>query len=195
MSHKGHKVIGSTLAILLLAVGCATTPKNEAPQRRATDYWPLAIGNSWTYRIQHGGAVQEDSVTILQRDADGFFVDSQGARLKPHAAGVFDGDRFLLRDPLAVGTKWMAVPSANALERFEITDVDFTVTVPAGVFEHCVRVQAMNKLSEVENFVGEWTYAPGVGMIQFVSRREVKGKPPAPQTEMLLLRFKLEPAT
>ena len=104
-----------SISLALLAGARATTPKSEPSKAlKAHDYWPLAVGNRWSYRIQHAGAVEKNQVSIVQQDADGFFVDSQGARLQQHPAGIFDGDRFLLRDPLEVGNKWMAVPSANA---------------------------------------------------------------------------------
>ncbi len=174
----------------LLGGACDSPQKTEPSQVLSVhDYWPLAVGNRWSYQIRHGGAVEENQVAIVEQDAEGFFVDTQGARLQHHPAGIFDGDRFLLRGPLEVGTKWVAVPSANALERFEITSVGLSDTVPAGVFENCVRVEAVNRLGEHERFIGEWTYAPGVGMVRFNSRRELDGKPPQPQTEMVLIRF------
>lgn len=182
-----------TLSMSLWA--CATTTAHKAEDQAklsAVDYWPLQVGNRWTYRVTHAGASQENTVEIVQQDPDGFFVDNQGARLKHHPAGIFDGDRFLLRDPLELGAKWMAVPSANALERFEITSVGFELSVPAGKFKNCVQVQAQNKISEKERFVGEWTYAPGVGLIAFNSRREISGQQPQIQTRMQLLKF--EPA-
>ena len=174
-----------------MLVSCKTASNQVKTQHdlRAVDYWPLQIGNQWTYRIEHGGATQQNTVKILRQDADGFFVDNQGARLKAHPAGIFDGDRFLLRDPLELGAKWMAVPSANALERFEITSLHFDMKVPAGEFHDCVRVQARNKISANESFIGEWTYAPGVGLIAFASFRQVNTKDPQPQTKMQLIQF------
>lgn len=183
------------LMILVSGVCCAHTQKKQEPTLRAVDYWPLAVGNAWTYRIKHGGAVQKQSVSIVSKNAEGFFVDSQGASLKPHAAGIFDGQRFLLRDPLELGAKWIAVPSANSMERFEIIALGFTATVPAGIFERCVRVQAENRISEGEAYIGEWTFAPGVGLLQYQSRHEVKGRDPQPQTEMVLLSYELKTGT
>lgn len=175
------------------ALACASTSSQVKAQQdlRAVDYWPLQLGNQWTYRIEHGGATQKNTVKIIRQDSDGFFIDNQGARLKAHPAGIFDGDRFLLRDPLELGAKWMAVPSANALEHFEITSVHFDMSVPAGEFHNCVRVQARNKISAKESFIGEWTYAPGVGLIAFESFRQVAAKEPQPQTKMQLVEYKI----
>lgn len=184
--------IYTLLALNLLS--CATTSAQVKQQQdlRAADYWPLQIGNQWTYRVENGGATQQNMVKIESQDAEGFYIDNQGARLKAHPAGIFDGDRFLLRDPLELGAKWMAVPSANALERFEITSIHFDMTVPAGEFHNCVQVQARTKVSASESFVGQWTYAPHVGLIDFVAFRDLAGKKPQAQTKMQLLEFKLD---
>ncbi len=176
------------------SASCKTSGAQVRPdsELHAVDYWPLQIGNSWTYRIEHGGASQQNTVKILSQDADGFFVDNQGARLKKHPAGIFDGDRFLLRDPLELGGKWMAVPSANSLERFEISSLHFDMTVPAGTFHDCVRVQARNRISATEQFIGEWTYAPHVGLIAFNSFRELNKKDKKLQTSMQLVEYKVK---
>jgi len=192
MSAIGRVATCGALFVLVVGVGCAQTQKKDSPDLRAQDYWPLEVGNAWKYRIQHGGALQEQRVSIVSKNAEGFFVDSEGASLQQHPAGLFDGQRFLLRDPLELGAKWTAVPSANSLERFEIVAIDFNATVPAGIFERCVRVRATNRINDQESYVGEWTYAPGVGLILYQSRHEIAGRPAKPQTEMQLLSFELK---
>jgi len=193
MLQRWPVIAAWTLGALLGAAACAGPQKAATREYHATDYWPLAVGNSWTYQISMRGANQEKTVAIVKQQ-DGYFVDSEGGRMQHHAAGVFDGERFMLRDPLALGAKWMAVPSANSLERYEITAVGFKMTVPAGVFDDCVRVQAVNRINQGQAMIAEWTYAPGVGLVQFTSRLEAEGKPPQPQVTMALVKFAQKPA-
>lgn len=185
----------STMQLLLVlawvpaVVTCASTQKPKATEWTAQDYWPLAVGNSWTYRISHGGMKQEAAVKITSQNPEGFFLDSQGGALKKHPAGIFDGQRFLVRDPVEVGNKWIAVPSANSVERFEIVSKGFTATVPAGVFENCILVRCTNRVNKDEVLVVESTYAPGIGMIQYASSYKKKGETAKNQVGMVLLKF------
>jgi len=181
------------LVVTSWAAACGGPQRPPAREYRAVDFWPLAIGNTWTYQISMRGAVQKKKVAILKQE-NGYFVDSEGGRLQHHAAGVFDGERFLLRDPIALGAKWLAVPSANSLERNEIIATGFTTTVPAGVFDGCVRVQAVNRMNQTQAMIAEWTYAPGIGLVQFISRLEVEGKQSEPQVTMVLVQYEQKPA-
>jgi len=171
---------------LLVAAACSSTPE-AAPattRRLANTYFPLAVGNTWTYRASPAREdVPDESVTILSKSADGFFVDNHGSRLQTRATGVFDGDRFLLEDPLEVGHTWLAVPSASVVERFEIVETGAVVTVPAGRFTDCVRVRAKQEGPTPDGqhkvtLTMTWTYAPGVGLVELVSQAAVDdGKP------------------
>lgn len=182
-------------ALITFCVAFAACAAPQAPKPKpltAVDYWPLAVGYSWTYQISIGqGAPQQDQVRIVKQNADGFFVDSRGATIQHHPAGVYDGQRFLIRDPLEPGAKWVAVPSANSLERYEIVAVGFTATVPAGVFQNCVKVRSTNRMDEHKTLIGEWTYTPGVGMILFTSALQIDDRPPLPQAEMQLVQYAL----
>ncbi|MBN2361369.1 MAG: hypothetical protein JXR83_18100 [Deltaproteobacteria bacterium] len=192
MNSKRSLLSAACLVAMSCAAACGGTQKPPAREYHAVDFWPLAVGNSWTYQNSMRGVTQREVVSIVKQE-DGYFIDSRGARLQHHPAGVFDGERFMLRDPIALGAKWIAVPSANSLERYEIIAIGFTTTVPAGVFENCVRVQAVNRMSQSQALILEWTYAPGVGLVQLTSRLEVDGKPPEPQVTTVLVKFEQKP--
>ena len=193
MLQRWPGIAALSLCALLGNTACTGSQKPAPREFRAVDYWPLAIGNTWTYQINARGAEQQETVSIVKQQ-DGYYFDSRGSKMQHHAAGVFDGERFMLRDPLTLGAKWVAVPSANSLERYEVIAVGFKTTVPAGVFDDCVRVQAVNRMNQEQALVVEWTYAPGVGLVQFTSRLEVEGKQPAPQVSMVLVKFEQKPA-
>ena len=111
-----------------LATSCATS--TEAPDKvsgpRARDFMPLAVGNKWEYRIK--GAPPEaptDAREIVEKDSQGFFVSNQGQRLAPRTDGIFDGERFLLQEPIETGHAWIAVPKdmPDGVERYKIIAV------------------------------------------------------------------------
>jgi hypothetical protein len=112
------------LCVLCVPTGCATddgaaTSQSPAQQAalKARDFYPLAVGNTWTYRSTPG---DETRTIAIVREEEGFFIDNNTppARLQTRSTGVYDGDRFLLEEPLEVGHKWLAVPSASEVERW-----------------------------------------------------------------------------
>jgi hypothetical protein len=191
------------LAIALASFGgCSSTPEPAvASVRHARDYFPLAVGNTWVYRsVPSREDVPPDEIVIVSKDADGFFIDNHGSRLQSRATGIFDGDRFILEDPLNVGHEWLAVPSASVVERFNIVEVDAIVTVPAGRFTDCVRVRAKQEGPTPDGnhkvtLTMTWTYAPGVGLVELVSRAAVDDGAPQEQGRRELVRFTLVDAS
>ncbi|MCP4500949.1 MAG: hypothetical protein GY822_13400 [Deltaproteobacteria bacterium] len=180
---------------------CKTTPETPEEQTLvAKDYSSLAVGNAWTYSVKaQGSAAEEKTVTIQKENKDGFFEDDMGAKLKVRRTGIFDGDRFLLEDPLEVGHKWLAVQGPSSVERYETTAVDMKVTVPAGVFEGCVQVRA-KELGRTQTgartkMVVEWTYAPHVGLVEMKQTVQLGAKPPVKMIHLQLVRFNKAQAT
>lgn len=78
---------------------------------------------------------------------------------------------YYLRFPLKVGTAWEGVMYLPDGRRIPITStietLDDVVTVPAGTFQHCVRVRSTgeNQDGALEDL--NW-YAPNIGLIKFV---------------------------
>jgi hypothetical protein len=192
------RVVVASLFTTLVLGACSSTPEGAPTAKlHAADYYPLAVGNTWVYRsVPARDDVPDDVITVVSRDKDGFFVDNRGSRLQPRSTGVFDGDRFILEDPLEVGHEWLAVPSASVVERFEIVETDAVVDVPAGRFTDCVRVRAKQEgptpdgLHKVTLSM-TWTYAPNVGLVELVSRAAVDEGDAQEQGRRELVRYTL----
>jgi hypothetical protein len=167
--------------VALLGIGCATAPEKPiASGHRARDLYPLAIGNSWQYKVTPGPTDQRLKVEILDKDDKGFFIDNNGTRLAPRTDGVFDGDRFLVQDPVEEGHTWMAVPKSapNVVEKYKIASTTAQAVVPAGSFESCVQVEAEQTVEDAKlkgTLKMTWTYAPGVGLVKVVQRFRPEG--------------------
>ncbi len=202
-----HRLLLPAAAAVLLTAACASTngasangsaagsaasdssvPVSGAAQ--ASDYQPLAIGNRWTYRGTMGGQTVAKSITTLGID-QGFFVDDAGGRMKIDRDGLRDDKRYLLKNPIARGSKWMAVVSPSSTERYEITGTDVTVETPAGKFEHCVVVHASNRIDSTKQLENEWTYAPGVGIVKIETKLR-DGSQLIPQALVELVSHRLE---
>ena len=178
-----------SLVIALVACACAGTP--PAPAGRAptpapapapppapapapvpaapapAEFFPLAIGNSWTYldRSPQQPAGTHHTIRIVKRDADGYFVDDQGGALRADDDCLHDRSRRLLCKPIQPGTSWASVVSPSVTERYRIAGTAEKVTVPAGTFVGCVRVRSQARVEGTEQ-IAELTYAPGVGLVR-----------------------------
>jgi hypothetical protein len=191
------------LAVLLAGVsgaGCATTSSaGSGSGLRAREFFPLAVGNRWEYRITPAPSDKPtDQVEIVERDDKGYFIDSRGGRLAPRTDGVFDGERFLLQEPVELGHEWIAVPRPNALEKYKIVGVGTTTKVPAGTFDGCVEVEASQEMRHPETgqravVTMTWSYAPGVGLVKAVGRVIPENHPPQVTTTMELVSYDVKP--
>lgn len=156
----------------------------------AADFQPLAIGNRWTYRGTMLGQPVERTITILGIE-DGYFVDDAGGRMKVDQDGLRDDKRYLLKSPVAVGQKWMAVLSVTSTEHYEVTSVSATVTTPKGTFENCAVVKGTNRIDADKTLVSEWTYAPGVGIVKMATSLK-NGDDVIPQATIELADVRVE---
>jgi hypothetical protein len=142
-------------------------PPLRAVQRVPADFFPLEVGNSWTF-LDHSpqqARASHHTVRIIRRDADGYFVDDQRGALRADGDCLHDRSRRLLCRPIEPGSAWTSVVSPSVTERYRIVGVDETVTVPAGTFDGCVRVRSQTRSAGIEQ-VAELTYAPGVGLVR-----------------------------
>ena len=155
--------------LLLLLCACATAapaPTPAASGEDATRFYPLAVGNSWTYGQR--GSDKRETISIVGRDG-AWFLDDHRGRLRYEADGVRDSDRYLLRTPLAAGSKWSSVENL-IVQRFEVTTTDGSAVTEAGTFTHCAVVRNEQVLPKgAGKFVTEWTYAPKVGLVQLIT--------------------------
>ncbi|MFZ5468338.1 MAG: hypothetical protein ACOZIN_02775 [Myxococcota bacterium] len=174
-----------------LAVGCAkrVAAQGTSPHDAAA-YFPLAVGNRWTYATQFLGQQVEEKVEIVQKDG-GYYVDNQGNRITVDAYGVRDEKRYLLREPVEVGRAWSNVVSVQSAEHYRVLQVGQECASPAGKFVGCVRVEGRNRVKEGTTLVNELTFAPKVGLVSMVVVLEENGKR-VPQTRRELTRFELK---
>lgn len=191
------------LALVLSLAGaaalaaCAHAPAAAGAADRAPGrYFPLAVGNEWTWEDQspqlppgRRGALR--TVRILERTADGFYRDNERGELRAGPDCVRDRVRQLLCAPLVPGTSWKSVLSVSSTEKYEIAAVDETVETPAGTFRGCVRVRGINRAAPGAELVNEITYAPGVGPVR-IETFLVKDGAAAPQLRALLRGYRVE---
>jgi hypothetical protein len=168
----------SVLALALVLTACARAPaaKERTASAAPADYFPLAVGNTWTFldRSPQRAEPTRRTVRILQRDRDGYYVDDQRGELRADPDCLHDRARRLLCRPIAPGAAWISVVSVSATERYQIVRVDETVSVPAGTFRGCVRVRSQLRAAGVEQ-VAELVYAPGVGPVLLETFAVVNG--------------------
>jgi hypothetical protein len=184
----------AALAVALLGGSCATRPggpNRGAGGLEAAQFYPLAVGNRWTYRARLLGNVEEHTVEIL-REEDGFFVDSDRGRLKVDAYGLRDDKRYLLRDPLEPGKTWTTVVAVGSVEHSKILEVGQPCIVAAGTFDRCVTVEIRNRGDEHRTLINRTTFALGVGIARIQTTLDHDGKL-IPQTDIQLLSYQLQP--
>ena len=180
---------------LLLALACAScttvtqTVTPSKPEVTAADFYPLSVGVSWSYEVTLLGATRMIDVTTLRKNADGFLEDSTGAQFLVDGFGVRDQKRYLLRNPIATGTKWTNVVSVSSVEAYEIIGSNQPCEAPAGKWDGCVVVESRNRVEEGTTLVNEMTFAPGVGIVRLSTVLESNGKQ-IPQSTLALVKFK-----
>ena len=184
-------------SVAACALGCtkggATATGQAGAKHSAAEYYPLAIGNRWTYEVALLGSKEERTVEILKRSEGGFVVDNQGQELMADAFGVRDQKRYLLQEPIQVGTSWTNVVSVSSIERYKIVEAGKRCEVPAGKFEDCVTVESTNKADAKRTLVNEMTFAPGVGIVA-IKVTLVEGNKQLPQAALALKSFELKGA-
>ena len=127
-------------------------------------------------------------VSTLRKNADGFVEDSTGAQFMADSYGVRDQKRYLLRNPIAAGTRWTNVVSVSSVENYEITGAGQPCEAPAGKWDGCVVVESRNRVEEGTVLVNEMTFAPGVGIVTLSTVLESNGKR-IPQSTLSLIKF------
>lgn len=145
-----------------------------------TAYFPLAVGNEWTWidRSPQAGAGEPKrrTVRIVSRDADGFFVDDARGALKAAHGCIQDRVRRILCAPFDLDRSWSSIVSETSTERYQIAATGVSVTVPAGSFEGCILVKARNRAGPDAEVLLETTYAPGVGPVRIETFALIGGR-------------------
>jgi hypothetical protein len=180
------------LAFLFIALtGSVAAQKRGMPVR---DYFPLRVGDSWTYRNDMGDAEYTVKVLSEEKQADGtiLYLIEKRAGVEIHswyskpAGSVLmhreaypqqegldvkhEPARQVLLTPLVAGAKWLwkgkSITGQDAVESSQVIGPEM-VEVPAGKF------RAMKIVSKVSNGalamkITYW-YAAGVGLVKSLS--------------------------
>lgn len=181
-------VLFAALALSACATSSETTKKKTEAAKSAGDFYPLAIGTTWSYEVKLLGETRQIEVSTLKKNDDGYVEDSTGAQFLVDSFGVRDQKRYLLRNPIAAGTKWTNVVSVSSVENYEILAADQPCDAPAGQWEGCVVVESRNRVQEGVVLVNEMTFAPGVGIVRLSTVLESNGKQ-IPQSTLALMKF------
>lgn len=183
--------------VVLLVVGCAHSQAASSKKpgtSKVAEYYPLAVGNTWSYQVQLLGAPPEKHDISITKEEKGRFTDSTGNVLLIDSYGIRDEKRYLLRTPLEVGTKWNNVVSVSSYEQYTIVEAGQDCEAPAGRFQNCIVVESRNKGDGERVLVNALTFAPKVGLIRVATTLEHDGKR-IPQAKLELLGFQVGQGT
>lgn len=175
ISLKISLVIG---IILFLFINCEKeSPIEEENQYTIENYFPLAVGNKWVYKYWYVDTlIYIDSIYITE--------SYNWNNNKIYKCKAFGGDDWMayydnevriyenppsdttfywicLKEPLEEGATWQVSPTTT--EQFEIKRIDVTVSVPAGIFEECIKVGGLG-VDENQYYN---IFAPTVGLVKY----------------------------
>ena len=199
MTLRGWAVLAAGL------LGCAhpapTPPETAAPAAQAVGhlpesarYFPLAVGNRWTYEATYLGEKSTRPVEIVGF-RDGSYVDKDGRTLRIDREGIRDQVRYLLHEPLNAGATWTSVIAPGSAEHYKIVSVHAPCQVPAGRFPDCIEVESRtlaDPKTPGRSLVNRVTFASGVGIVQVRTALE-EGSKSAPTAELRLTAFEVAP--
>ena len=169
------------------ATGAAKLPESAR-------YFPLAVGNTWTYEATYLGERSTRRVEVVAF-RDGSYVDGEGRTLRVDREGVRDQVRYLLHEPLSVGATWTSVVAPGSAEHYRVTSVHGPCEAPAGKFADCVEVESRtlaDPKTPARLLVNRVTFAAGVGIVRVRTALE-EGTRSAPTAELLLTAYQVAP--
>lgn len=178
-------MLALSLASTLTACGPAT-PEAEEPdvdRLAPTTLYPMNEGAQWVYDVDTGGnepptlgifEVIEASGSQRQiANNRGMNAQGQVTHGEPISYRVTEdgiqhvGGGWVLRGPVELGAEWEAMGGRSA----RVTDLDATVEVFAGTYEHCVQVE---ETGGEDGRVVRTTYCPQVGPVVIESSMETE---------------------
>ncbi len=185
MSRHLALVVAALLSACPKPVVVAPTAE---PQPTAAEFFALIPGTAWSYEVELLGSKSAIEVKMLRKNPEGFFEDSNGAAFLVDAYGVRDQKRYLLRNPVEVGTSWTNVVSVSSIERYQVLSVGQPCLTRAGSWPTCVVVESRNRVDEGRDLDNEYTLAPGVGIVRLATMLENNGQR-IPQSHLELVKF------
>jgi hypothetical protein len=178
---------------MLLALGCqqkaSTKVQEVAPttQIQEGDYYPVQVGNTWTYRtgkdigetkVVSCETAPDKRVAALESTRDGNVVSAEKIIVSKteiyRSKSTFLGDQTypLLKHPPKVGDSWSAEIGLHT-GSFTVSVAD--VEVPFGKFKNSVLVTI--QLVGPSSVESKWWFVAGVGMVKQVTKPADGGDP------------------
>jgi hypothetical protein len=207
------------LALLALCLGCAliaglfvTIPSGN--------YYPLAVGNEWTYRITPGTKTYDviitqkssvaghdvfavtlsDSYSYLGKINENVYDFGQGEPGSPKNVAFFDPPQLTYPYPWVIGNTWEAPVQSEAFVSdsgpvYVTGSVEGkeTLSVPAGLFRDCVKVLVDDPRDSPSDQTDIW-FAKGIGIVKTVTYTVIGNRPPTTSTTELV-KFKVLPSS
>jgi hypothetical protein len=174
--------------------GAAAGSTAAGPSPESARYFPLAVGNHWTYEATYLGEKSTRRVEVVAF-RDGSYVDRDGRALRVDREGIRDQVRYLLHDPLTAGATWTSVVAPGSAEHYRVLSVRSPCEAPAGRFTDCVEVESRT-LADPSTpgrlLVNRVTFAAGVGIVQVRTALE-EGTRSAPTAQLRLTAFEVAP--
>ena len=187
-----------TLGLLGCAHEPAPPPVPAAPAAagqglpESARYFPLAVGNHWTYEATYLGEKSTRRVELIAF-RDGSYLDRDGRALRVDREGIRDQVRYLLHEPLSVGATWTSVVAPGSAEHYRVTSVHEPCEAPAGKFKDCVEVESRtiaDPANPGRSLVNRVTFAAGVGIVRVRTALE-EAQRSAPTAELRLTSFEV----
>jgi hypothetical protein len=179
------------LVVAMFLCACATpktaSTKTDETALRAQDFQPLQLGTSWEYALTLLGANQTVNIELVKIDGP-YVVDSTGAHFSIDQFGLRDEKRYLLRNPIRIGTTWTNVVSVSSIERYEIVSAGESCAEGSKTFARCIVVRSRNTIREDQVLEAEMTFGEGVGIVKATTALLSKGQR-IPQSTLTLVRF------
>lgn len=161
MNYRKKAII---LIILLLQNSALfSKDKTEFPTEK---YYPLKIGYSWTFKGKYLGQTVEKKITI-EKTKGPYYIDNTGAMLMHDENGLRDEKRYLIRNPIKKGNKWMSIISSKSTEHYEIIQTDLKAKFKDEIIKNCIKIRSINRIDATKDMVAEWIYAPNIGLLNF----------------------------
>jgi|GEM_PF-1958240 len=156
---------GIILLIILLLQSENLLSKSKI-SKETEKYYPLGIGYSWIYKGKFLGQPVEKKITIEKKEGL-YFIDNTGAMLMHDDDGLRDSKRYLIKNPIRKGNKWISIVSSKSTEHYEIIQTDIKVKYKDDIIKDCIKIRSTNRIDASKDMIAEWIYAPDIGLVNF----------------------------
>lgn len=183
MTRRTCPVALFVLCLVVFIVCCSGMAACQDVRAREGSYFPLSVGNSWTYSLlSHSHAATKTTKwRVTQREVvhrtPVFHLwqtpaqDDEPLSLSEVETGIVEAgtERFLLKNPLRTGDRWIAKSQnlrfPGKSDEFEVTSAGKACFVGKHSFKDCATIR---EVDEANNVASLTTYARGVGPVKYV---------------------------